>query len=317
VTAGSAPTVAVSGLVHEALFYRTTEEYLAGVGRFARAGLEAGDPVLVAVPGREKIDALRTATAVDGRVAFADMRRVGRNPARIIPFVRAFADWQPDRRLWFVGEPVWPDRTDPEYQECVRHEALLNAAFADAAVSIFCPYDMAGLDQLAIADACRTHPVLVDTVGSRESPRYTDPAVLYAAEDRPLPEPSGDVDMLPYGRDDLHLIRGLVRYRARLAGLSEDRADDLLTAVNEIATNTVSHTGAGGTLRIWRDAATDRLVCELRDGGRIDDMLAGRRRPDPEADHGRGLWLANQFCDLVELRSNGAGTTVRLHAAAG
>jgi anti-sigma regulatory factor (Ser/Thr protein kinase) len=248
---------------------------------------------------------------------FADMARVGRNPARIIPFVRRFADRHRGRRLWFVGEPVWAERSEAEYRECVRHEALLNAAFADTSVSLLCPYDVASLDQIAIADAWRTHPVLVDHLGARSSPGYADPAVLYAADDRPLPEPSGDVDLLPYGHDDLHLIRGLVLYRARLAGLGEDRADDLLVAVNEVATNTVAHTGAGGTLRIWRDPATHTLVCELRDTGRIDDLLAGRRLPSPDADHGRGLWLANQFCDLVELRSGEQGTTVRLHATVG
>ena len=29
---------------------------------------------------------------------------------------------------------------------------------------------------------------------------------------------------------------------------------------------------------------------------------------------GRGLWIANQLCDLVQVRSGAAGTTVRLHA---
>ncbi|HYJ77750.1 MAG TPA: sensor histidine kinase, partial [Actinomycetes bacterium] len=29
---------------------------------------------------------------------------------------------------------------------------------------------------------------------------------------------------------------------------------------------------------------------------------------------GRGLWLANQLCNLVQIRSGAAGTTVRLHA---
>ena len=29
---------------------------------------------------------------------------------------------------------------------------------------------------------------------------------------------------------------------------------------------------------------------------------------------GRGVWLANQLCDLVQIRSGAAGTVVRLHA---
>jgi hypothetical protein len=45
----------------------------------------------------------------------------------------------------------------------------------------------------------------------------------------------------------------------------------------------------------------------------LDDPLAGRRRPDADAVDGRGLWLINQVCDLVELRSGPSGTTLRMH----
>jgi len=266
------------------------------------------------VPGLGKIAALAGGVIDAEQVRFADMADLGRNPARIIPFVRRFADDHPDRRLRFVGEPIWPERTSAEYRECVRHEALLNAAFANTAITIFCPYDVAGLDPAAIADAWRTHPVLLDGVWSRSSPRYADPVVLYAAEDRPLPDPPADADTLSYGGHDLQRIRAFVLHRATLAGLGPDRADDLLVAVNEVATNTIAHTGAGGALRVWQDRESDRLICELRDTGHITDLLAGRRVPSTDADGGRGLWLANQFCDLVELRSNRDGTTVRLHA---
>lgn len=82
-------------------------------------------------------------------------------------------------------------------------------------------------------------------------------------------------------------------------------------AVNEIATNSVRHSGGSGTLRVWRDGHV--LVCEVRDGGQLQDPLADRRRPAPDQNGGRGFWLANQLCDLVQVRSYPAGTTVRLH----
>ena len=43
--------------------------------------------------------------------------------------------------------------------------------------------------------------------------------------------------------------------------------------------------------------------------------LAGRLRPPPTQEGGRGLWLANQLCDLVQIRSRPGRTTVRLRAA--
>ena len=55
------------------------------------------------------------------------------------------------------------------------------------------------------------------------------------------------------------------------------------------------------------------LICEVRDGGRIDDPLAGRRRPSAAQVGGYGLWLANQVCDLVQLRSVPQGMVVRVH----
>jgi phosphate/sulfate permease len=39
--------------------------------------------------------------------------------------------------------------------------------------------------------------------------------------------------------------------------------------------------------------------------------LVGRRRPPVSQSGGRGHWLVNQMCDLVQVRSSRAGTTVR------
>ena len=59
------------------------------------------------------------------------------------------------------------------------------------------------------------------------------------------------------------------------------------------------------------------MVCEIADRGTIDDPLVGRQAPDTEQLGGRGLWLAHQLCDLVELRSGPDGTVLRLHMARG
>ena len=84
-----------------------------------------------------------------------------------------------------------------------------------------------------------------------------------------------------------------------------------MLAVNEVATNSVRHGGGRGMLRIWQEP--DALICEVRDGGRIDDPLAGRRRPGGAQIGGYGLWLANQVCDLVQVRSYADGSAVRVH----
>jgi anti-sigma regulatory factor (Ser/Thr protein kinase) len=90
---------------------------------------------------------------------------------------------------------------------------------------------------------------------------------------------------------------------------------DLILAVNEAVTNAFVHGGNEGELRIWRD---DREpVCEIIDNGTFHEPLAGRRRPEPDWPSGRGVWLMNQLCDLVELRPADTGTVVRLHVELG
>jgi two-component sensor histidine kinase len=90
---------------------------------------------------------------------------------------------------------------------------------------------------------------------------------------------------------------------AEAAGLDPARAADLVLAVDEVATNSLRHGGGRGAQRFWRDEGA--LVCEVRD--------AGRERPAIDRDGGRGLWMVNQLCDLVQLRSFPGGAVVRLH----
>jgi anti-sigma regulatory factor (Ser/Thr protein kinase) len=62
---------------------------------------------------------------------------------------------------------------------------------------------------------------------------------------------------------------------------------------------------------MWSENET--LLVEIRDEGHIEESLVGRTRPTPEQPAGRGLWLVNQLCDLVQIRSSPAGSVVRVH----
>ena len=96
--------------------------------------------------------------------------------------------------------------------------------------------------------------------------------------------------------------------------MAPDRTNDLVLAINELATNTVRHAHGGGLLRVWRAPAG--VVCQVEDKGQIHDPLAGRRAPALDAEGGMGLWAVNQLCDLVEVRTSESGTMVRVHHAA-
>jgi anti-sigma regulatory factor (Ser/Thr protein kinase) len=110
---------------------------------------------------------------------------------------------------------------------------------------------------------------------------------------------------------DLAAVRAVVYRYAIQAGLPESRAIDLVLAVSEVAANTVRHAKSPGSLKIWYDS--EEIVCQIQDEGVITDPLAGRRRPSLDARGGHGLWIVNQVCDEVEMRSDETGTTIRLH----
>ena len=306
------PAATDGGFTHLAFFYRDQRDYLTQLGSFARAGLAGGEPVFIAVPGR-KGNLLREHLDGSGDVRYADMAQLGRNPARIIPEVRAFIDDHPGRRVRYVGEPIWPGRSAAEMCEATRHEALINLAFSGTSATIVCPYDVAGLAPSVVGEAGRTHPAILANGRRAAAAHYAGPGNVPPECDRPLPAPPATAETLTY-ETDLRAVRRLVASHADHAGLPGERASNLVLAASEIAANTVRHTGGGGILHIWH--TEEEILCQIQDQGWITDPLAGRTRRPPDA-RGHGLWVVNQVCDLVELRTSRAGTTVRLHMRIG
>jgi anti-sigma regulatory factor (Ser/Thr protein kinase) len=302
------------GFRHDALLYQGMDEFCAGVADFVQAGAEAGEPALV-VATDDRLE--RLAGMVDDRVVrLADMADVGANPARIIAAWREFVDEHPDRPVRGVGEPIWAGRTPAEIAECQQHERLLNLAFPDATgFWLRCPYDLDALPSDVITEAQRSHPVVASAEGSTASGAYADVDPLTAVTDgAPLPSPPARAAVHALRAGRLDALRDFVATGAAALGLSDDRAWDLTVAVNEVATNSVLYGGSRATVHLWRERGTVR--CELTDAGLFVEPLAGRVHPgDGEADS-RGLWMANQLCDLVQLRLTPDGTVVRLHVRA-
>jgi anti-sigma regulatory factor (Ser/Thr protein kinase) len=306
----------VSGLRHEALLYEGDGQFGAGVARFVRDGLGRGEPVLLAVPAERHPVVRRALGKAHRHVRLRDMSELGRNPGRILS---AIGDWVGEhgaRRTRFVGEPIWPGRTGDEILEATQHEALINLALADAPITVLCPYDACGLAPGVLVDAERTHPTVVRDGTHRISAAY-DAAAALAATGQPLsvPATARASESLAYGFGDLHSVRMLVQAHGEREGLAPHRVEDLVLAASEAAANSVRHGGGRGTVSIWRDDG--RVVCEFADDGRMDDPMTGRRRPPREHDHGRGVWLIHQLCDLVQVRSGPQGTSVRVHMRIG
>jgi anti-sigma regulatory factor (Ser/Thr protein kinase) len=295
---------------HSAAFYGSTAEFIRCVRTFVDQGLDGAEPVLVAVPS-PSIRVLRA--HLDGhaeRVSWADMTRIGGNPARIIPAIRAFAGTYPGRRVRCIAQPLWKARTAAQRRETVRHEALTNRAFTDIPVSILCPYDMTWADGSIAASARLTHAMLIQDGAAQPSSGYDATAPLPAECDGPLDAVPDHAAVLAY-QDDLHRVRAFVTEHASRAGAAPHQVGDLVLAVSELAANTYRHTSSGGTVSLWTTG--NELISQVQDSGHISDPLAGRRIPAPDQRHGHGIWLVHQLCDLVEIRTGPAGTVIRLY----
>lgn len=299
---------------HEALLYAGRDQFVDGVVTFIREASTGEQPVLVVV-NADRIAALREALDGDAdRVLFADMAAVGANPARIIPAWREFVDRHgapAGGSLWGVGEPIYAERTPAELVECHRHEALLNMALADAHLTLLCPYDVDSLSDAVIAEARRNHPFIRSAGATVTSREFPGTQALAAPSTEPLPEAPAGTPARAFGPDGLAALRSFVLEQATTAGMVRERADNLVLAINELATNSILHGGGHGRAAIWRDG--DSLICDVYDNGAVTDPLVGRRHPPTSAAGGRGLWVAHQLCDLVALRSLPTGGVARVH----
>ena len=294
------------GFSHEAVLYRQPAQYRSAVLGFVRDGLSRSEPVLVALPAAAAAG-IRGDLDEHPDLTFADIGQLGRNPGRIIPAVWDFADRHAGRRVRFVSEPVWPGRSAAEIRAAVAHEARVNLAFAGAPVAVMCPYDISRLAPEVAADAARTHPVLHTADGMQDSPDYA-PGLIPRGARWPLSRPPGRAHRIDY-TSDLRSVRAAVSRYAQEAGLAADRLPDLVIAVGEVIANTLRHTTGGGTVYLWHTRS--EVICQISDTGRITDPLVGLRRPLGPG--GLGLWVVNQVCDLVELRTGKRGTTIRMH----
>lgn len=294
---------------HECLFYDGADEFVEALLPFVLDGLALRQPVMVAVV-EPRASALRKALGPDAeRVTFADMASLGANPARIIPAWQVFADRAggPSRG---VGEPIWAGRRPAEVLESQLHEALLNLAPAETTpLWLVCPYDVGALDPLAIQEARRSHPTHTVGDGSVDNIAYGGVMRAHDMFATRLPEPTGRVSTLvPVGGGDGDLAAQLLRHAAA-AGLTARRSATLAAAVDALTST------AGGrdvTVRVWREQSA--LLCQVDDPVMLDDPLVGRSTTMPTDGPERGIRLANELCDLVQVRSGAAGTAVRLHS---
>jgi anti-sigma regulatory factor (Ser/Thr protein kinase) len=301
-------------LSHAALLYRDQAEYLRAVAAFVDQGLDAGEAVMVALP-REDLDEIASVVKrSQHNIHLTAIDDLGGNPRRIIPAIIEFVREHASGPARFVGSAVWPGRPHYELAEATRQDALLNAGLSGFQLKVLCPYEVVALPDTVVRDVWRTHPVVIADGQPQASSHYCDPVDLCANDGWPLESPPETL-LFVAPVADLSKLKSLVYEAALNAELAVEAAEDLVMAVNEVATNSVLFAPGTGFLTMWNGNSGD-LVCEVWDAGRMADPLAGCYPPGPDFD-ARGLWLVNQLCDLVEIRSGEQGTQVRMRVATG
>ena len=116
-------------------------------------------------------------------------------------------------------------------------------------------------------------------------------------------QPSGVlVRQFPFRMSDLPQVRQVAEEEARAAGMAEEAIGDFIIAVNEVATNAVTHGADRATLRTWVNNGD--LVVEIHDDG------TWKPGPMPGAVGGMGLWVARLLSSDLTLRAGRGGSTV-------
>ena len=308
----AAPARARQSYRHEAFFWHSRADYVAGLVPFVLEGLDDGEAVLVGAAPEHAAWISEELGPRAAEVHFVDLSQIAHNPARIIPALQELLDAYcgPGRPARGIGEPVWPGRGPEEVREAQLHEALLNLAVdPDLPFWLVCPYDAAHLDARSLMEAGCSHPALVTSTSYAGSGSYRGRDHARALFARDLPDLRRPDDEVWVAGTALDLAAEQVTLRAAASHLRSDQVVVLSDVVRGLVAESVRRGASDARVRLWDEPR--ELVCEVSDPTHVDDYLIGRRQPvtgrlDP-------VWLANQVCDLVQVRSSDHGTTVRLH----
>ena len=192
-------------------------------------------------------------------------------------------------------------------------DAALNVALADLPVRITCFYPELPLYLEVVEGAQRNHPFLRADGELRHNPGHHDPRAVLAERPAAPPPLLGPPDVrLPFSAWQLHEVRSAVEQALDGCGYERERVEDVVLAVNELATNAVEHGTPEAQLSLW--TGPRGLLCEIDDGGTLRDPLPGLQAPHPAEPRGRGVWIARQLCDSLHVWTDGRGTHVRVLA---
>ena len=231
-------------------------------------------------------------------------QELGANPARIIgAWAAVLAEATAEAGCFAASGSPRGTAAASRVAECQLHELLLNSAFDDGpAWRLLCPYDEVRLPAAVCARA-EAHPVRSTSAArgpSDRTSRRTPPRASPRRSPRPARASCGAPSAGP--RHPGHPAHG--RLLRPLLRAVDEQCEALELAASELATNSVHYGGGSGTVAMWRTTAPPSSSSATRAAGRTPHRPAARRA---RQEGGRGLFLVNQLCDLVQVRSSPGG----------
>jgi hypothetical protein len=232
-------------LTHDALIYRSAEEFVAAVVPFVRGGLAQGEASVVATttPNAALLRDALGSTA--DNVTFIDRDDWYRRPTVTVAGWKSRLDDAIERghtHVRIVGEVQFG--SEEQHSSWTRYESALNRVFADAPAWILCPYDARTLAPTVVEAAQRTHPAVL-TPARRDSLLYQTPEALLSAVPEPMPQVNGVPAIRLAIDNSVAAVRQVVRAAATTGRwLPLDRIEDLLLVLSEVVANSLRH-GAG------------------------------------------------------------------------
>jgi len=306
---------ATSRYRHDALFHATDDDLVASAVPFLRAGLDAGDVVVLMCDARTT-DTL--ASAVGDGAAIGHLPRADsyRRTAAVIAGYRRVVDRAVAggaSRVRLVGDVDLG--VPPDEEEWGRYEAVCNAALAALPVWSLCLYDTGRLTADVVAAGRSTHPYLLDGTQSTRNAGFVEPveylrrAAPTGAD--PMEADPADVYYPSLVRNDVSWLRFEVQWVMGDRGVPTATIDGFTVAINEVVTNALLHGQQPVTVGVW--STVDRTTCVVNDyGPGFDDPLAGYIAPDTARPGSRGLYLTRHLCDRLSFEQTAGRFTVRM-----
>jgi anti-sigma regulatory factor (Ser/Thr protein kinase) len=206
-----------------------------------------------------------------------------------------------------------PGISSDRLSQYLRHLSMANEVYAAYECPMLFLWDERRYPPEVMAHVRAVHPLLFDSGGLIINAEYCAPLDYLTANPPSAPAAPIDLDLdvLLDSANGLALLRRRLRSWGAGAALGDRDTDDVVIAVDEIATNALEHGQPPARVQGWSTA--DAVFIRVDDHGRTGiPQTTGYVRPPTDARRGRGVWMARHLADVLTTHHSPTGTTVAM-----